>query len=412
MTYQWPARIQRKALITGITGQDGSYLAELLLGKGYDVWGMVRRSSTINTSRIDHLYQDPHDEDVRLRLIFGDLNDASSINKILKVVRPDEIYNLGAQSHVKVSFDVPEYTSEVTALGAVRILEAMRELGLERTRFYQASSSELFGKAQEVPQRETTPFYPRSPYAAAKAYAFHITRTYRESYGMFAVNGILFNHEGPRRGETFVTRKITRAVAAIAAGRQERLFLGNLDARRDWGFAGDYVEAMWRMLQTEVPVDFVIATGETHTVREFCGLAFARAGITLAWRGKKTAEQGIAVSSSGQGTVEQGGTIASGGDGSLEQGIGVSSAAAGIAKQGTTVHSAAADIAEQGADPSGRVLVEVDPRYFRPCEVELLLGDPTKAKEKLGWQPRVGFRELVEMMVDADVAAAGAGKQP
>ncbi|HRS17157.1 MAG TPA: GDP-mannose 4,6-dehydratase [Thermoanaerobaculaceae bacterium] len=349
MTHSWPPRIGRKALITGITGQDGSYLAELLLGKGYDVWGVIRRSSTFNTDRIDHLYQDPHDPDVRLRLVFGDLNDASSLNRILKTVRPDEVYNLGAQSHVKVSFEIPEYTGEVTGLGAVRLLEAMRELGLETTRFYQASSSELFGKAVETPQRETTPFYPRSPYGAAKAYAFHVARNYREAYGMYVVNGILFNHESPRRGVTFVTRKITVAAARIVAGLQSRLFLGNLDARRDWGYAGDYVEAMWRMLQAAEPDDYVVATGETHSVREFCELAFARVGLPLRWEG---------------------------------EGLG-----------------------EKGLGPGGRVLVEVDPRYFRPTEVELLLGDATKARERLGWRPRVGFRQLVEMMVDADLEA-------
>ncbi len=343
----WPERINKRALMTGITGQDGSYLAELLLGKGYEVWGMVRRSSSFNTSRIDHIYQDPHEPDVRLHLVYGDLNDASSLNKLLKVVRPDEIYNLGAQSHVKVSFDVPEYTAEVTGVGAVRLLEAMRELGLE-SRFYQASSSELFGKAQEIPQKETTPFYPRSPYAAAKAYAFYITRNYREAYGIFAVNGILFNHESPRRGETFVTRKITRAVARIKHGLQERLFLGNLDAKRDWGFAGDFVEAMWMMLQAERADDYVIATGETHSVREFCQLAFACAGMPITWRGADEAEQGI------------------------------------------------------GAD--GRVLVEVDRRYLRPTEVEHLLGDPSKARKALGWQPRVGFEALVAMMTEADLA--------
>ncbi len=339
----------KKALLTGITGQDGSYLAELLLGKGYDVWGMIRRASTFNTNRIDHLYQDPHDPDVRLRLVYGDLNDASSINRLLKTVRPDEIYNLGAQSHVKVSFDIPEYTAEVTGLGTVRILEAMRELGLDHSRFYQASSSELFGKALEVPQRETTPFYPRSPYAAAKAYAFHITRNYREAYGMFAVNGILFNHESPRRGETFVTRKITRAVARIRHGLQDRLYLGNLDAKRDWGFAGDYVEAMWRMLQAAQPDDYVIASGETHSVRELTNLAFARVGLELRWEGE--------------------------------------------------------GLAERAFGPDGRVLVEVDPRYFRPTEVEFLLGDPTKARKELDWQLKVSFSELVEMMVDADLAA-------
>ncbi|MGV8042507.1 MAG: GDP-mannose 4,6-dehydratase [Thermoanaerobaculaceae bacterium] len=351
MSRQWLPRIGRKALITGITGQDGSYLAELLLAKGYDVWGVIRRSSTFNTERIDHLYQDPHDPDVRLRLVFGDLNDASSLNRILKTVRPEEVYNLGAQSHVKVSFEIPEYTGEVTGLGAVRLLEAMRELGLDTTRFYQASSSELFGKALETPQRETTPFYPRSPYGAAKAYAFHIARNYREGYGMYAVNGILFNHESPRRGVTFVTRKITAAAARIVHGLQQRLYLGNLDARRDWGYAGDYVEAMWLMLQAEEADDYVIATGETHSVREFCELAFARAGLPLHWEGEGLAEKGV------------------------------------------------------GRD--GRVLVEVDPRYFRPTEVELLLGDATKAHERLGWRPRVGFRELVEMMVDADLAAVG-----
>jgi GDPmannose 4,6-dehydratase len=344
----WPEKNGKRALLTGITGQDGSYLAELLLGKGYEVWGMIRRASTFNTDRIDHLYQDPHDPDVRLRLVHGDLNDASSINRLLKTVRPDEIYNLGAQSHVKVSFDIPEYTAEVTGVGTVRILEAMRELGLERTRFYQASSSELFGKAQEIPQRETTPFYPRSPYAAAKAYAFFITRNYREAYDMFAVNGILFNHESPRRGETFVTRKITRAAARIRHGLEQRLFLGNLDAKRDWGYAGDYVLAQWLMLQVDRPDDYVIASGQTHSVREFCTLAFKRAGLPLVWRGEGRAEQGV------------------------------------------------------GAD--GQVLVEVDPRYFRPTEVEYLLGDPAKARRELGWEQKVGFAELVEMMVDADLA--------
>src|ERR1044071_229410 len=270
----------KKALITGITGQDGSYLAELLLEKGYEVWGVIRRSSSFNTGRIDHLYQDPHEPDIRLRLIYGDLGDASSINQVLKKVRPDEIYNLGAQSHVKVSFDVPEYTGDVTGLGAVRVLEAMRELGLE-SKFYQASSSELYGKVVETPQTETTPFHPRSPYAAAKAYAFYITKNYRESYDMFAVNGILFNHESPRRGETFVTRKVTRAVGRIKHGLQDKLFLGNLDARRDWGFAGDYVEAMWLMLQQPEPDDYVIATGEMHSVREMLDVAFGQ--LDLDW---------------------------------------------------------------------------------------------------------------------------------
>jgi GDPmannose 4,6-dehydratase len=337
----------KKALITGITGQDGSYLAELLLEKGYEVWGVIRRSSSFNTGRIDHLYQDPHEPDVRLRLIYGDLGDASSINQVLKKVRPDEIYNLGAQSHVKVSFDVPEYTGDVTGLGAVRVLEAMRELGLD-ARFYQASSSELYGKVVETPQTETTPFYPRSPYAAAKAYAFYVTKNYRESYGMFAVNGILFNHESPRRGETFVTRKITRAAARIKRGLQKCLYLGNLDAKRDWGYAGDYVEAMWLMLQADKPDDYVIATGETHSVREFCEVTFDHIGLPVRW----------------QGHGEQ----------------------------------------EKGVGPDGRTLIEVDPKYFRPAEVDLLLGDASKARKELGWQPRVGFAELARMMVDADLA--------
>ncbi len=335
-------------MITGITGQDGSYLAELLLAKGYEVWGVVRRSSSFNRERIDHLYQDPAIREVRLHLAYGDLNDASSLNRLLKLVRPDEIYNLGAQSHVKVSFEVPEYTAEVTGVSTIWLLEAMRELDLN-ARFYQASSSELYGKVVETPQRETTPFYPRSPYAAAKAYAFYITRNYREAYGMFAVNGILFNHESPRRGEAFVTRKITRSVARIKAGLQDRLALGNLDAKRDWGFAGDYVEAMWRMLQAPEPDDYVIATGEAHSVRGFCELAFARAGIPLRW-----------------------------------EGVGVE---------------------EKAVGPDGRTLIEINPRYFRPTEVDFLLGDASKAKRVLGWAPRVGFEELVWMMVDADAAA-------
>jgi GDPmannose 4,6-dehydratase len=332
--------------VTGITGQDGSYLAEHLLSKGYEVTGVVRRSSSINTSRIDHIYQPPWVKDKRLNLVYGDLNDASSLNRILKKVRPNEIYNLGAQSHVKVSFEIPEYTAEVVGVGVVRLLEAMRELGLE-ARFYQASSSELFGKVSESPQTEATPFYPRSPYAAAKAYAFYITRNYREAYGIFAVNGILFNHESPRRGETFVTRKITMAVARIKAGLQDCLYLGNLDARRDWGFAGDFVDAMWRMLQADEPDDYVVATGETHSVREFCELAFEQIGLPLSWSGE--------------------------------------------------------DLEEIGVAPDGRVLVRVDPRYFRPSEVDCLLGDPSKAKSKLNWHRETCFRELVRMMVDADL---------
>ena len=330
---------KKTALITGVTGQDGSYLAELLLGKDYEVHGVIRRASSFNTDRIEHLYRDPHDPKARLFLHYGDLNDASSLNQILRTVRPDEVYNLGAQSHVRVSFDVPEYTGEVTGLGAVRLLEAMRDVGLEKTRFYQASSSELYGKVVETPQRETTPFYPRSPYGAAKAYAFYITQNYRESYGMFAVNGILFNHESERRGETFVTRKITRAIGRIKHGLQEKVYLGNLDAKRDWGFAGDYVEAMYLMLQAKEPDDFVIATGEMHSVREFIEAAAKHAGV----------------------------------------------------------------------DMTGRV--EVDPRYYRPAEVELLLGDATKAREKLGWKPKVTFDALVKRMVDSDVELAAREKR-
>jgi GDPmannose 4,6-dehydratase len=325
----------RRALITGITGQDGSYLAELLLSKGYHVWGVIRRSSTFNTERIDHIYQDPHDPDLRLRLVYGDLNDASSLNRILRDVQPHEVYNLGAQSHVRVSFDIPEYTAEITALGTVRILEAIREAGVH-PRFYQASSSELYGGAREVPQTETTPFYPRSPYAAAKAYAFHITRNYREAWGMFACNGILFNHESPRRGETFVTRKITRAATRIKLGLQDKLYLGNLDARRDWGFAGDYVEAMWLMLQADEPDDYVVATGEQRSIRDFLDSCFGY--LDMDWKG----------------------------------------------------------------------YVELDPRYLRPTEVELLVGDATKARERLGWKPKVDFEALVRMMVDHDLELARA----
>ncbi len=339
----------KTALITGITGQDGSYLTELLLSKGYRVWGMIRRSSSFNTARIDHLYRDPHEADVRLRLAYGDLSDASSINRILKIVRPAEIYNLGAQSHVKVSFEVPEYTGDVSGMGTVRILEAMRELGLE-SRFYQASSSELYGKVVETPQTETTPFNPRSPYAAAKAYAYYITRNYRESYGMFAVNGILFNHESPRRGETFVTRKISRAAARIKFNLQKTLYLGNLDAQRDWGYAGDYVEAMWMMLQRDQPDDFVIATGETCSIRRFCEYCFSEVGLPLRWKGEGLDEVGCA--------------------------------------------------------PDGRALVEIDPQYFRPAEVDLLCGDASKARRELGWQPKVRVRELAKLMVSHDLKLA------
>ena len=323
----------KRALITGITGQDGSFLAELLLNKGYEVFGIIRRSSSFNTDRIDHLYQDPHEPETRLRLIYGDLNDSSSLNQILQQVQPDEIYNLGAQSHVRVSFDVPEYTGEVTGLGTVRLLEAIRTIGL-RTKFYQASSSELFGSVVEVPQTETTPFYPRSPYGCAKAYAYYITVNYRESYGLFASNGILFNHESERRGETFVSRKITRAATRIKLELQEQLFLGNLDARRDWGYAPDYVEAMWLMMQAEEPDDYVIATGETHSIREFLDEAFGY--LDLDWK----------------------------------------------------------------------KFVEIDPRYYRPAEVDLLLGDASKARRVLGWEPKIGFKELVRLMVDHDLELA------
>jgi len=340
----------KKALITGITGQDGSYLAELLLSKGYEVHGMIRRSSSFNTGRINHIYRDPHEKDVRLFLHYGDLNDASSINMLLRNIQPDEIYNLGAQSHVRVSFDVPEYTGEVDGLGTVRILEGIRETGLN-TKFYQASSSELYGKVVETPQKESTPFYPRSPYACAKAYAFYITQNYRESYGMHASNGILFNHESPRRGETFVTRKITRAAARIKLGMQNCLYLGNLDAKRDWGFAGDYVEAMWLMLQQEQAEDYVIATGETYAVRTFAVKVFERLGMPLAWEGKGVSEKGI-------------------------------------------------------DSKTGKIVIQIDPKYFRPAEVDLLLGDPTKAQKQLGWELKTSFDQLVNMMVDADLELA------
>lgn len=344
----------KKALITGITGQDGSFLAELLIEKGYEVHGIIRRSSTFNTSRIEHLYLNEWIRDMRqeraVNLHYGDMTDSSSLVRIIQEVQPDEIYNLAAQSHVKVSFDVPEYTAETDAVGTLRLLESLRILGMEKKcRIYQASTSELFGKVQEVPQKETTPFYPRSPYGVAKQYGFWITKNYRESYGMFAVNGILFNHESERRGETFVTRKITLAAAAIAKGRQDKLYLGNLDARRDWGYAKDYVECMWLMLQHSTPEDFVIATGEMHTVREFCTLAFREAGIELRWEGTGVNEKGI-------------------------------------------------------DSVTGCTLVEVDPKYFRPAEVEQLLGDPTKAKTLLGWNPhKTSFEDLVKLMVQHDL---------
>ena len=347
--------MNKVALITGVTGQDGSYLAEFLIEKGYEVHGIIRRSSSFNTERIEHLYFEEWVRDMKrgraLNLHYGDMTDSSSLIRIIQQIQPDEIYNLAAQSHVKVSFDVPEYTAETDAVGTLRLLEAVRILGLEqKTKIYQASTSELFGLVQEVPQRETTPFYPRSPYGVAKLYGFWITKNYRESYGMFAVNGILFNHESERRGETFVTRKITLAAARIATGEQDKLYLGNLSALRDWGYARDYVECMWLMLQHETPEDFVIATGEQHSVREFTERAFQEVGITLRWEGEGVDEKGI-------------------------------------------------DTA------TGRVLVEVDAKYFRPAEVETLLGDPTKAKTLLGWNPRkTSFEELVRLMVRHDVA--------
>ena len=347
--------MNKVALITGVTGQDGSFLAEFLIEKGYEVHGIIRRSSSFNTERIEHLYFEEWVRDMKrgraLNLHYGDMTDSSSLIRIIQQTQPDEIYNLAAQSHVKVSFDVPEYTAETDATGTLRLLEAVRILGLEKkTKIYQASTSELFGLVQEIPQRETTPFYPRSPYGVAKLYGFWITKNYRESYGMFAVNGILFNHESERRGETFVTRKITLAAARIAAGEQDKLYLGNLSALRDWGYARDYVECMWLMLQHDTPEDFVIATGEQHSVREFTERAFHEVGIDLRWEGEGVEERGI-------------------------------------------------DIA------TGRILVEVDPKYFRPAEVETLLGDPTKAKELLGWNPsKTSFEELVRIMVRHDVA--------
>ncbi|HRO63214.1 GDP-mannose 4,6-dehydratase [Thermomonas sp.] len=350
----------KKALITGITGQDGAYLAELLLAKGYEVHGIKRRASSFNTDRIDHLYQDPHAPDRRLFLHYGDLTDATNLIRILQQVQPDEVYNLGAQSHVQVSFETPEYTANSDALGTLRLLEAIRILGLQdKTRFYQASTSELYGKVQETPQRETTPFYPRSPYGVAKLYAYWIVVNYRESYGMYACNGILFNHESPLRGETFVTRKITRALARISLGLQDCLYLGNLDARRDWGHARDYVEAQWLMLQQEQAEDFVIATGEQNAVRDFVTRAAVELGIGIEWRGSGADEVGLVAS------------------------------------------------APEGSPLSpGQRIVAVDSRYFRPAEVETLLGDPTKAKTKLGWTLKTSFEQLVQEMVSEDLAQA------
>ncbi|MFA5894325.1 MAG: GDP-mannose 4,6-dehydratase [Candidatus Shapirobacteria bacterium] len=337
----------KKALITGITGQDGSYLAELLLGKGYEVHGIIRRSSNFNTSRIDHIYRDPHNKDVHIFLHYGDLSEPTVIDKLIREIQPDEIYNLGAQSHVQVSFEIPEYTANIVANGALRILEAIRNYA-PNSRYYQASSSEMYGKVVEIPQNETTPFYPRSPYGCAKVFAYWITKNYRESYGLHASNGTLFNHESPRRGKTFVTRKISRAVANIKLGLQDKLYLGNLDAKRDWGHAKDYVEAMWLILQQPKPDDFVIATGETHSVREFTELAFKEVGIDIIWKGKGVDEKGY-------------------------------------------------------DKKTKKILVEVDPKYFRPAEVDLLLGNPSKAKKLLKWEPKINFKELVSIMVQFDL---------
>ena len=340
----------KKALITGITGQDGAYLTELLLEKGYEVHGIKRRASQLNTDRIDHLYQDPHEENVRLKLHYGDLVDSTNLIRIVQEVQPDEIYNLAAQSHVQVSFETPEYTANADALGTLRLLEAIRILGMEKkVRFYQASTSELYGMVQEVPQSETTPFYPRSPYGVAKLYAFWIVKNYRESYGMHASNGILFNHESPRRGETFVTRKITRAVARIKLGMQDCLYLGHLDAQRDWGHAKDYVEGMWRMLQQDAPDDYVLATGVTTTIRDFATMAFREVDITVAWRGEGANEEGY-------------------------------------------------------CPDTGNVLVKIDPRYFRPAEVDLLIGDPSKAQNVLGWKASTTLAEMCREMVQSDLA--------
>jgi GDPmannose 4,6-dehydratase len=350
----------KRAFITGITGQDGSYLAELLLSKGYEVHGLIRRASTFNTGRIDHVYTDPHTRGAHLFLHYGDLADSGPLTNIIYNIKPDEVYNLAAQSHVRVSFDMPEYTGDIVALGTTRLLESIHRSGI-KTKFYQASSSEMFGAALP-PQNEMTVFYPRSPYAAAKVYSYWIAINYREGYNLFACNGILFNHESPRRGETFVTRKITRAVAAILAGKQEKLFLGNLDAKRDWGFAPEYVECQWRMLQQDKPEDFVIGTGESHTVREFVELAFSYAGVEIEWKGSGTGEKGIVRSLSG--TTSKNCKI-------------------------------------------GAALIEIDPRYFRPTEVDFLLADASKAKKLLGWEPQVVFKELVRIMVDADMELVG-----
>jgi len=356
----------KKALITGITGQDGYYLARFLLNKGYQVHGIKRRSSSFNTARVDHLYRDPHETDVSFFMHYGDLTDATNLIRIIQEIKPDEVYNLAAQSHVKVSFETPEYTANSDALGTLRILEALRILKMEeKVRFYQASTSEMFGKVREIPQKETTPFYPRSPYGAAKVYAYWITVNYREAYNMFACNGILFNHESPARGETFVTRKVTRAVARIKLGLQHHLYIGNLDSKRDWGFAGDYVRAMWMMLQKEIPDDYVIATGESHSVREFIQKAFGHIGITVSWQGAGIDETGVIDA---------------------------------IDKEKSAIEN-------DGLKP-GQIVVRVDPRYFRPTEVDYLLGDPAKAKKELGWEAKMPFDELIRIMVEEDIREA------
>lgn len=337
----------RKAFITGITGQDGSYLTELLLSKGYEVHGIIRRSSSFNTGRIDHIYQDPHTKNRKLFLHYGDLSDSSNISRLLENIKPDEIYNLGAQSHVKVSFEIPEYTADVTGIGTLRLLDAIKETGI-KTKFYQAASSEMFGKVQETPQKETTPFYPRSPYGCAKVYSYWITKNYRESYGIFACNGILFNHESPRRGETFVTKKITHGLVKIKKGANEKLYLGNLEAKRDWGYAPEYVECMWIMMQQNKPDDYIVSTGKTHTVREFAEEAAELLDFKIKWQGSGINEKGI-------------------------------------------------------DEKTGKILIEIDPSYFRPAEVDLLVGDSTKAKNNLGWDPKTDFKKLVKIMVEAEL---------
>ncbi|HOO74474.1 MAG TPA: GDP-mannose 4,6-dehydratase [Tepiditoga sp.] len=373
----------KKALITGITGQDGSYLAEFLLEKGYEVHGIVRRASSFNTRRIDHLYKDPHKTDVKMFLHYGDLTDSTNIISLIQKIKPDEIYNLAAQSHVKVSFEEPEFTANSDALGTLRILEAIHLLGLEKTtKFYQASTSELFGLVQETPQKETTPFYPRSPYAVAKLYAYWITVNYKEAYNIFACNGILFNHESERRGETFVTRKITRAATRILVGNQEKLYLGNLSSKRDWGYAKDYVRGMWMVLQNEKPDNYVLATGETHTVREFCENTFRTLGINLKWEGTEDQEKGIIESVDNEKInkiVDQ------------------------IKKENNDLFNF--EINTKDIVP-GKILIEVDPKYFRPTEVELLLGDASKAEKEIGWKPEVTFKKLVEIMTQYDLKLA------